>query len=191
MPCEAVNDVIRPVAATPWEGDTVGFLNELIEAYRTGLERQRNRSFMHAAMAGAALVCVADGAVSLRQRTRLDRLLDTLEALQVYDPHECVERFNDFVNQIREDPQKGRQRAMQALLAETQEHPESARTIVRICLAVGEVDGRVAAKEQREITRLCRRIGVAPAAVGLVLAGVPPDTATAPGQPYDGRHNER
>ena len=153
----------------------MGFLSELIDSYWHGLERHRNRPFMRATMAASALVSIADGTVSLGDRTRLDHILDTLEALQTYDPHECVDLFNDFVAAIKDDPRKGRARAMEAVLAETAKQPDSARMLIRVCLALAAVGDRIPMVEQIEIVSLSTRLGIEPESVGLYTKTIDED----------------
>ena len=118
-------------------------------------------------MAACALVAMADGAVSLRDRVRVDEVLETLEALKVFDPHEGVEAFNHFVQDIESSPREGRDAALQAMLAETHEHRESASLLIRVAVAVSRVQGRIPTTEQIEIVRLCGELGVEPADAGL------------------------
>jgi len=153
----------------------VGFLSELLESYKHGLERHRNRPFMEAAMAASALVSMADGAVSLGDRTRLDRVLATLEALQVYDPHECVNQFNRFAEAVRSNPKQGHDQAMQAVLAESRQHPNSGQMLIRVCLALSEIGGKIPLVEQIEIVSLCTQLGIDPESVGLYRDPTMPD----------------
>ena len=118
-------------------------------------------------MAACALVAVAGGKVSFRQRVRLDQVLETLKALKVLDPHEGVESFNRFVEEIDTDPEFGRSEALEAVTAETSEHPEKADLLIRICLAVSEVDGSVPPPAQAEIRTLCKLVGVSTTEFGL------------------------
>ena len=143
-----------------------GFLATLVERYQEHLERQRNRPFLEAAMAACALVSIADGDVSLPERIKVDQILETLEALKVFDPHEGVELFNHFVEAIRASPRHGREEAVRAL-AEVAENPEDARLLVRLCCAVSEADGEKTLSDQIEIVSLCSLMGVEPGACGL------------------------
>src|SRR5262245_24432352 len=106
-------------------------------------------------MAACALVAVADGEVSFGERIRVDQILGALEALQVFDPHEAVNLFNDFAEQILASPQKGRERAIAALKA-VADDPTKAALLVRIFLAICEVSGeRKSLVKQIEVVMLC------------------------------------
>jgi tellurite resistance protein TerB len=137
-----------------------GFLASLRDLYREQMERYRNRPFLRAAMAACALVSTARGCVSLRDRVRLDQILETLDALQVFDPHEGVELFNELVEHLRRAPAEGHRLALEAIDEEVAREPEKAELLIRLCLAVSERDGRVLPAEAREIRGLCRRLHV-------------------------------
>lgn len=141
-------------------------LSTLIRGYQEQLRRYRHRTFLRAAMAGCALVAMADGVISLRQRVRIDQILETLDALRLFDPHEGIDLFNGFADAIRTQPEVGRARALAAVDEEVAEEPEKARLLVRICAAVSEEDGEIHAPEWREIQALCARYGVEPPSPG-------------------------
>ena len=142
------------------------FLRSLHQYYRSRLSRHRNRPFLRAAMAACALVSTASGSVSFRQRVRLDLVMETLDALKVFDPHEGVELFNGFVDTLRTDSEEGHRLTRELVSTEVSEDPQKARLLVRVCLAVSERDGSIPPPEQHEIEALCRWIGVAPEVCG-------------------------
>lgn len=149
-----------------------GFLGTLLERYQDHLERQRNRPFLEAAMAACALVSIADGDISLSERIKVDQILETLEALKIFNPHEGVDLFNDFVEGIRQSPRRGRERAI-GILTEVAKNPEDARLLIRVCCAVSEADGEMALSDQIEIVSLCSLMGVQPDACGLYIDDEP------------------
>jgi tellurite resistance protein len=143
------------------------FLNKLTELYQERLAKHRNRPFLQAAMAACALVAMANGNVSFRQRIRIDQVMETLEALRTFDPHEGVNLFNECVTAMQNSPRTGHKTAMELILKETLAHPEKAELLIRICLAVSEVDGVIPMTEQIEIVGLCGRLGIQPDRLGL------------------------
>jgi tellurite resistance protein len=136
------------------------FLPGLRSYYRSRLERHRKRPFLRAVMAACALVSSADGRVSFRQRVRVDLIMETLDALKIFDPHEGVKLFNEFVEALRIDSEDGHRLTREAVSSEVAGDPEKAQLLLRICLAVSERDGGVPPPEQHEIEALCRWIGI-------------------------------
>ncbi len=135
-------------------------LTDLIRGYQEELQRHRHRPFLRAAMAGCALVSTAEGAVSLGHRVRVDEILETLDALRLFDPHEGIDLFDEFVEGIRLHAETGHARALAAVDGEVAEEPEKARLLVRICAAVSAQGGPVRPSERREIRALCARYGL-------------------------------
>lgn len=136
-----------------------GFLSSLITDFQVQMERHRNRPFLRGAMGACALVASADGAVSFSERVRIDQIVETLEALKVFDPHEAVDLFNEFTDAILEDPKSGRAKALEAIQS-VADNPETAQLLIRICIAVSEAKSEKLLVDQIEIVMLCGVLGV-------------------------------
>jgi tellurite resistance protein len=122
-------------------------------------------------MAVCALVATADGKVSLGERVWVDQILETLEALKIFDPHEAVDLFNEFSVGILHSLSEGHDLALTAL-ADATDDVETKALIIRICCAISEVkhpDGEenMIAADQIEIVTLCSRLEVDPKTCGL------------------------
>jgi tellurite resistance protein TerB len=146
-----------------------GLIDDFKHYLAKRLLHHRNYPFLSATMAACALVDAADGEVTYLERVRVDQVMETLEELQVFDPHEGVDLFNKFIDEIRAEPSGGRQSALKTVLDETDKHPEKAELLIRVCMAVSEVDGKIPISDQTEIVRLCGELGVEPGDCGLEL----------------------
>ena len=143
-----------------------GVLGNLIANYHTHMERQANRSFLEGVMAACALVASADGKISFGERVRVDQILQTLEKLRMFDPHEGVDIFNEYADLILDHPATGHETAFLAMEKIARE-PENGNLMVRICVAVSEANGENRLADQIEIVTLCSRLGLDPAHCGL------------------------
>lgn len=143
-----------------------GLLSSLTNAYREMLDRHRNLPFLKAVMASSALVAVSDGEVTFNERVRVDQILETLDELAVFDPHEGVDLFNDYVEAIKQDSEEGREKCWD-VITEAVEDADTAALMLRICLAISSADGEVTLPEQIEVVMLCSRLGVEPKDCGL------------------------
>ena len=143
-----------------------GILKSLVDNYQSHMERQRNQAFLNGVMAACALVATADGQVSFAQRVRVDQVIETLDALKVFDPHEGVNIFNEFTDEILKEPKLGHENAFQAM-AEIARVPENGALMVRICCAVSAANGEKSLADQIEITSLCSRLGLDPGECGI------------------------
>ncbi len=79
----------------------MSILDELNER----IARHRNRDFLKGAMAASALAAQADGTVTLSERYRIDDILARLERLKIYDPHKAVQILDEFLTELRDNPE--------------------------------------------------------------------------------------
>ena len=105
-------------------------------------------------------------------RTRIDQILETLDTLKIFDPHEGVEIFNVHAEQILEHPRDGRKRALRVIRRATK-NPDTSRLLVQLCLAVSEMNDATSLADQIEIVMLCDQIGVDSAELGLYVDSDP------------------
>jgi len=130
----------------------------LRQAIADTLERHRQQPFLDAAMAACALVAMADGSVSLSEQSRVDDVLEAIDRLALFDVHEAVDLFNEYVEGVTADPAKGRKRALDAV-GRMKDDAEASDLLVKICLAVSRADGEYAPGERDQIAAVCRRLG--------------------------------
>lgn len=155
-----------------------GILSSLANAFHERREKSQNRLFLKASMAACAMVSISDGQVSFSDRMRLDQIMDTLEKLKAFDPHEGVDLFNYFIGRIVDSPKQGREEALAAIQTVTADK-ETAELLIKLCLAISLSDGKTSLVEQIEIVTLCSLIGIDPKDFGLdieaMLAAVKAD----------------
>ncbi len=143
-----------------------GFLNELQDLLFEQIDRHRNLPLLKAAMASCALAAASTEKVSLCQRVRVDQILDTFDKLKVFDAHEGVELFNNFVEQIRSNRDSGHDEALNAVKS-VADNEQTAPLLVRFCLLVCQSNGSISTTERLEIENLCRILELRPDQVGL------------------------
>lgn len=141
------------------------FLTSLLDDYELRIERYRRRPFLRASMAACALAASADGAPTLSERIRVDQILETLESLKIFDPHEGVDLFNEYSDAILESPRAGHDKALDAVRAVTDD-PDAAALLVRMCLAVAQAKGETSPLDKVEIAAVCEALGLDAGIVG-------------------------
>jgi tellurite resistance protein TerB len=146
-----------------------GFLQSLLADYQNQMQRHQNRPFLNAAMAACALMSGSGGEITFSQRVRVDQILETLEKLQIFDPHEAINLFNDYAQAILDNPRDGHARALAAVQAVTSAEVseggtagETASLLVRICMAVAQAGGERNLSQEIEIVMLCSLLEVEP-----------------------------
>jgi len=145
-----------------------GFLKNLKRNYQSHMERQKNRPFLEGVMAACAMVATADGEVSFAKRVRVDQILQSLQQLQVFDPHEGIDLFNDFTDLILEHPATGHETAFLAMDRVARD-AENGALMLRICVAICEADSESRLADQIEVVSLCSRLGLDPTDLGLYI----------------------
>ena len=143
-----------------------GLLENFTNLFNESQEKRHNRPFLKAAMAACAMVSISKGQVDLCDRVVLDQILTTLDRLKIFDPHEGVEIFNDFITKIRTSPKDGHEEALAAVKAVATDK-KTAELIVRLCLAISLSDGKTSIVEQIEIVSFCSSLGVDANLLGL------------------------
>ena len=129
------------------------------ETLRNSLSRIRNRQFLDATMAATALVATADGEVTFSELSALDKVLESVQDLQIYDPHVAVDIYRDFADAIGSDPETGRRLAM-AAIGKLADERESAELVIRVAVAISKADGELTVQEAQTIGDLCAVLGI-------------------------------
>ena len=114
------------------------------------------------------MVASAYGDVTFAQRMRLDNILETLDKLKIFDPHEGIDLFNDFIDEIFENPTKGHAKAWDAMVMGAPSR-QVRELLIRICLAISEANEEKSLADQIEIVTLCNRLGIDPENCGLYV----------------------
>jgi len=126
---------------------------------RNGLSRFRNRQFLDATMAAAALVATADGEVTFSEMSALDQVLETVQDLQIYDPHVAVDIYRDYADAIGSDADAGRKDALHAV-GRIEGDREASELLIRVAVAISKADGDFSPAEARVIGDICGVLGV-------------------------------
>ena len=141
--------------ATP----TSRFRRFLTGRQKEDARRLPGRPFLDATMAACAMIAQADGTVSFSESHRLDEILVNLEELKIFDPHEAVDLFKDYVDAIVEDPETGRNTVFKAI-ARIKDEANAAPLLVRICLSISFADGEFHPAERERVVEICELLGL-------------------------------
>ena len=135
------------------------FLKRLKGVLQGHGDRIKNRNFLEASMATAALVATADGIVTFSERIAVDQVLENVDALKLFDPHEAVNRFNHFVDAIEADPDAGQEEALGAIQSCSTDS-DSATLMVKIGCAISRADGNFSNAEKIQVQAIAESLGI-------------------------------
>ncbi|MES3020821.1 MAG: TerB family tellurite resistance protein [Pseudomonadota bacterium] len=122
----------------------------------------KNKDFLNAAMAGSALIAMADGNVSSDEKQKMVKFIETHDALSIFTTSDVIKAFGDYVSQLEFDKDIGEAKAYQAL-GKMKSNGEAARLLVRMIIAIASADGKFDDNEKRVAVKIAKELGVNPA----------------------------
>jgi len=141
-----------------------GFFDIVISHHKKNKLRARKYDVFKASMAAAALFALADGKQDRREDATLRTLLATLEDLKLYRKGDGTELYDEFLEALRYDGAKGREKVLEAI-AGVKENPEEAALVAAIASTVIRADGVVHESEAAELEAVCEILALDPASV--------------------------
>ncbi|MCK5727820.1 MAG: tellurite resistance TerB family protein [Methylococcales bacterium] len=119
------------------------FLNNVkdkMSDMKTAALKFKNKEFLNAAMAGSALIALADGEISAAEKQKMVKFIESHEALSIFTTSDVIKAFQDFVSQIEFDKDIGDAKAYEAI-RKLKSNDEAARLVMRMILSIAASDG--------------------------------------------------
>jgi tellurite resistance protein len=131
----------------------------VVQAWSQKVGQLRNRAFLDAAMAAAALVSGADAQVRLSEQLALDEVLGRIDKLQVFEPNTAVDLHRRFVEQLEADADKGRRSALDAV-RDFHGDPNDRLLILYVGAVIARADHELSAPEEAVLGEICDALGL-------------------------------
>jgi tellurite resistance protein TerB len=122
----------------------------------------KNKDFLNAAMAGSALVAMADGSISSEEKQKMVKFIESHDALSIFTTSDVIKAFQDFVGQLEFDKDIGEAKAYEAL-GKMKSNAQASRLLVRMIIAIASSDGVFDFDEKKVATRIAKELGIDPA----------------------------
>lgn len=129
---------------------------------KTEALKYKNKDFMNAAMAGSALIAMADGSISSEEKQKMVKFIESHDALSIFTTNDVIKAFQDFVAQIEFDKDIGEAKAYQAL-GKMKSNPQAARLLVRMIIAIASADGNFDDTEKKVAIKIAKELAINPA----------------------------
>ncbi len=145
------------------------FLNDVktkANDLKTQVLKFKNKEFLEAAMAGSALIAMADGKISSEEKQKMIKFIETHDALSIFTTSDVIKAFQDFVGQIEFDKDIGEAKAFIAL-GKMKTNAEAGRLLIRMMIAIASSDGDFDAQEQVVAAKIAKELALNPAEFGL------------------------
>jgi tellurite resistance protein len=110
-------------------------------------------------MAAAALVSTADEDVRLSEQYAIDRVLERMKQLRVFDPRAGVELHRRYVERITDETGDGRQDAIDSV-ASFRGDEEQGLLILYVGAVVAKADGDLSEAETRALADISSALGL-------------------------------
>jgi tellurite resistance protein TerB len=122
----------------------------------------KNKDFLNAAMAGSALVAMADGSVSSEEKQKMIKFIESHDALSIFTTSDVIKAFQDFVGQLEFDKDIGEAKAYEAL-GKMKSNAQASRLLVRMIISIASSDGNFDDGEKKVAIRIANELGIDPA----------------------------
>ena len=121
----------------------------------------KNKDFLNAAMAGSALVAMADGSISSEEKQKMIKFIESNDALSIFTTSDVIKAFQDFVGQLEFDKDIGEAKAYQAL-GKMKSNTEASRLLVRMIIAIASSDGNFDDQEKKIAIKIAKELAIDP-----------------------------
>ena len=141
------------------------FLNQLktkANELKTEALKFKNKDFLNAAMAGSALVAMADGSISSEEKQKMIKFIESNDALSIFTTSDVIKAFQDFVGQLEFDKDIGEAKAYQAI-GKMKSNTEASRLLIRMIISIASSDGLFDNDEKKIAVKIARELALDPA----------------------------
>ena len=142
------------------------------DKFRREVERYRSKDVLKAVLAVCALAARANPSISLETRYRIDRILDRLDLVELFDRRKVTEVLNDYIYALEQD-RAGASAVLYDKVRRMAGDHKRARTLLRIAYLIMMADDLMSPTEQAEFDRLCQLLSVEPEMVTSGLRAAP------------------
>lgn len=122
----------------------------------------KNKDFLNAAMAGSALIAIADGSVSAEEKQKMIRFIESNDALSVFPTSDVIKAFQEFITQLEFDKDIGEAKAFEAL-GKMKSNEQASRLLVRMIIGIASSDGNFDDSEKKVAIRIANELAIDPA----------------------------
>ncbi|MGZ5576005.1 MAG: tellurite resistance TerB family protein [Methylobacter sp.] len=142
--------------------DFLSQLKSKANELKTEALKFKNKDFLNAAMAGSALITMADGSVSSEEKQKMIKFIESNDALSIFPTSDVIKAFQNFVSQLEFDKHIGEAKAYEAL-GKMKSNEQASRLLVRMIIGIASSDGTFDFDEKKVAARIANELGIDPA----------------------------
>lgn len=142
--------------------DFLSQLKSKANELKTEALKFKNKDFLNAAMAGSALIAMADGGISPEEKQKMIRFIESNDALSIFTTSDVIKAFQDFVSQLEFDKDIGEAKAYEAL-GKMKSDIQASRLLIRMIIGIASSDGTFDFDEKKVAARIANELEIDPA----------------------------
>lgn len=142
------------------------WFNQQKTSLQDSVTRFKNKDFLEATVAGCALIAASDGTIDASEKETMAGFIQRNDALKTFDMTEVIQIFNKHADNYTFNAAIGKAEALKAV-SKVKKNEEAARTLIRVCCAIGMADGDFDDKEKAAVKEMCQELGLNPTEFGL------------------------
>lgn len=119
----------------------------------------KNKPFLDAAMAGSALIALADGVIVTEEKRQMLTFIEHYEPLSIFKSTDIITAFQGFVSQLESDQVLGEVHAYEAI-RKMKSNDLAARLIMRLIIAIAASDGHFDDDEKQVARKIAIELGL-------------------------------
>jgi tellurite resistance protein TerB len=128
---------------------------------KTEALKYKNKDFLNAAMAGSALIAMADGSISSEEKQKMIKFIESNDALSIFTTSDVIKAFQDFVGQLEFDKDIGEAKAYQAI-GKMKSNIEASRLLIRMIISIASSDGLFDNDEKKVAVKIAKELALDP-----------------------------
>ena len=121
----------------------------------------KNKNFLQAATAGAALIAMADGTLDSEEKKKMLGFIESNDSLSVFKTAEVIGAFKEYVDNFEFDQDIGESKAYEAI-NRLRGNEVECRTVMRLILSIAAADGVFDDDEKSVAKKIAIELGLDP-----------------------------
>jgi tellurite resistance protein len=129
----------------------------ILDSWTRKAAKSRNRPFLEASMAAAAVVSMADADVRLSEQLALDEALERIDKLHVFEPNTAIDLHRQFTDEIRTDALGGNRRALEKIRGFEGDRDDRL-IVLYVAAVIARADLELSELEEAALARICESL---------------------------------
>jgi len=128
---------------------------------KTDILKFKNKAFLEAATAGAAMIALADGVVTADEKRKMMDFIKSYEPLTVFKDNDIINAFQSALNALEYDYEVGTAKLLDKIRSQ-KGNDQGKRLIMRLIIGIAAADGDFDDDEKKVAALICKELEINP-----------------------------